>query len=76
MNAGGSNATIDDFNINWAFDRAPHNFVGAYNVAGGFNTVLPIGYRPVPTRHAAMGQRMEKGDREVVPDRNGDQCQR
>src|SRR5256714_1298603 len=48
MNAGGSNATIDDFNINWGFDRAPHNFAGAYNVSGGFNTVLPIGYRPVP----------------------------
>jgi gluconate 2-dehydrogenase alpha chain len=48
MNAGGSNATIDDFNINWGFDRAPHNFIGGYNVAGGFNTVLPIGYRPVP----------------------------
>ena len=31
MNAGGSNATIDDFNTNWAFDRAPHNFVGGYN---------------------------------------------
>jgi len=48
MNAGGSNATIDDFNINWGFDRGPHGFVGAYNVAGGFNTALPIGYRPVP----------------------------
>jgi len=48
MNAGGSNATIDDFNINWAFDRGQHGFVGGYNVAGGFNTVLPIGYRPVP----------------------------
>jgi gluconate 2-dehydrogenase alpha chain len=33
MSAGGSNATIDDFNINWAFDRAPHNFVGAYKTA-------------------------------------------
>jgi gluconate 2-dehydrogenase alpha chain len=48
MSAGGSNATIDDFNINWAFDRGPHGFVGGYNVAGGFNTALPIGYRPVP----------------------------
>src|SRR5581483_355194 len=48
MSAGGSNATIDDFNINWAFDRGPHGFVGAYNVSGGFNTALPIGYRPVP----------------------------
>ena len=47
MNAGGSNATIDDFNTNWGFDRAPQEFVGGYNVAGGFNTALPIGYRPV-----------------------------
>src|SRR6201996_8147114 len=49
MNAGGSNATMDDFNTNWAFDRAPHNFIGGYNLSGGFNTVLPIGYRPVPS---------------------------
>jgi gluconate 2-dehydrogenase alpha chain len=48
MSAGGSNATIDDFNINWDFDRGKHAFVGGYNVAGGFNTALPIGYRPVP----------------------------
>jgi gluconate 2-dehydrogenase alpha chain len=48
MSAGGSNTTIDDFNINWAFDRGPHGFVGGYNVAAGFNTALPIGYRPVP----------------------------
>jgi gluconate 2-dehydrogenase alpha chain len=48
MSAGGSNASIDDFNINWDFDRGPHGFVGGFNVAGGFNTALPIGYRPVP----------------------------
>jgi gluconate 2-dehydrogenase alpha chain len=48
MSAGGSNATLDDFNINWDFDRGPHGFVGGYNVSGGFNTALPIGYRPVP----------------------------
>jgi len=48
MSAGGSNTTIDDFNINLAFDRGPHGFVGGYNVAAGFNTALPIGYRPVP----------------------------
>ena len=45
---GGKDATIDDFNINWDFDRGKHGFVGGYNVAGGFNTALPIGYRPVP----------------------------
>src|SRR5438477_12602941 len=48
MNAGGSNATIDDFNVNWDFDRSKHGFVGGYTIGGGFNTVLPIGYRPVP----------------------------
>src|ERR1041385_6125236 len=56
MNAGGSNATIDDFNINWNFYRGPHKFVGAYNVSGGFNTVLPIGYRPVPRGTPAWGK--------------------
>ena len=48
MNAGGTNSTIDDFNINWGFDRGPHGFVGGYTVGSGFNTALPIGYRPVP----------------------------
>jgi gluconate 2-dehydrogenase alpha chain len=48
INAGGSYATIDDFNTNWDFDREPHDFVGGYTVAGGFNTYLPIGWRPVP----------------------------
>ena len=76
MSAGGSNATIDDFNINWDFDRGPHGFVGGYNVAGGFNTALPIGYRPVPARHAAVGQGMEGGDGEVVPDRDEHQRER
>jgi gluconate 2-dehydrogenase alpha chain len=48
MSAGGSNFTIDDYNINLAFDRGPHGFVGGYNIGAGFNTPLPIGYRPVP----------------------------
>ena len=56
MSAGGSNATIDDFNINWDFDRGKHSFVGGYNVAGGFNTALPIGYRPVPRGTAQWGK--------------------
>src|SRR2546430_12167368 len=42
MSAGGSNTTIDDFNINWDFDRGPHGFVGGYNIGAGFNTALPI----------------------------------
>jgi len=49
INAGGSHTTADDFNINWAFDRAPHGFIGGYNFGAGFNTNLPIGYRPVPS---------------------------
>jgi gluconate 2-dehydrogenase alpha chain len=48
INAGGSYATIDDFNTNLDFDREPHDFIGGYTVAGGFNTYLPIGWRPVP----------------------------
>ena len=59
MSAGGSNTTIDDFNINWAFDRGPHGFVGAYNVAAGFNTALPIGYRPVPRGTPQWGEAWE-----------------
>jgi len=49
ISAGGSNTTMDDFNINLAFDRGPHGFVGGYNVGSGFNSALPIGYRPVPS---------------------------
>jgi gluconate 2-dehydrogenase alpha chain len=60
MNAGGSNATIDDFNTNWAFDRAPLNFVGGYNVSGGFNTPLPIGYRPVPSGTPQWGSEWKR----------------
>jgi gluconate 2-dehydrogenase alpha chain len=56
MGAGGSNVTIDDFNINWGFDRGPHGFVGAYNVGSGFNTALPIGYRPVPAGTPQWGK--------------------
>ena len=56
MNAGGSNASIDDFNINWAFDRAPHGFVGGYVIGAGFNTVLPIGYRPGPSGTPQWGK--------------------
>ena len=76
MSAGGSNATIDDFNINWEFDRGPHDFVG------GVQRQRRLQYRAadrIPSgaeRHAAMGQRMETGDGEVVPDRDDDWRQR
>jgi gluconate 2-dehydrogenase alpha chain len=56
MGAGGSNVTIDDFNINWGFDRGPHGFVGAYNVGSGFNTALPIGSRPGPAGTPQWGK--------------------
>jgi gluconate 2-dehydrogenase alpha chain len=48
MASGGSNISMDDFNTNWDFDRAPHGFVGGYTIGSGFNTALPIGHRPVP----------------------------
>jgi len=48
MSAGGSSSTMDDFNTNWEFDRAPHGFIGGYTIGAGFNTSLPIGNRPVP----------------------------
>jgi len=56
MAAGGSQTTCDDFNINLAFDRGPHGFVGGYMVRSGFNTALPIGYRPVPRGTPAWGK--------------------
>jgi len=48
MASGGTNVTFDDFNVNWAFDRGPHGFVGAYNVSAAHNGGAPIEYRPLP----------------------------
>jgi len=56
MNAGGSNDVIDDFNADWAFDRGPHGFVGGSIISAGFNTALPIGYRPVPAGTPRWGK--------------------
>src|SRR5258707_10729177 len=56
MNAGGSNISIDEFNTNWAFDRGPHDFVGGITIGAGFNTDLPIGYRPVPAGTPQWGK--------------------
>ena len=76
MNAGGSNTTIDDFNINWDFDRGPHGFVGGYTRRRGLQhraaDRLPAG----AARHAAMGLGWKARDREVVPDRDEHQRQR
>ena len=55
MSAGGSSSTMDDYHANWNFDRSQHGFVGGYVVGGGFNTALPIGYRPVPRGTPAWG---------------------
>ncbi len=55
INAGGSTMNFDDFNINPNFDRAKLGFVGGFNVGSGFNTNLPIGYRPVPAGTPTWG---------------------
>ena len=56
MAAGGSNWTADDFNINWDFNRGKHGFVGGYTLGSGFNTALPISYRPLPRGTPAWGK--------------------
>jgi gluconate 2-dehydrogenase alpha chain len=56
MAAGGSNWTADDFNVNLDFDRGPHGFIGGYSIGSGFNTALPIGYRPVPRGTPSWGK--------------------
>ena len=56
INAGGSIAMTDDHNGNWAFDRGPLGVVGGYTLTSGFNTALPIGYRPVPRGTPAWGK--------------------
>jgi gluconate 2-dehydrogenase alpha chain len=56
MSAGGSSATADDFNTNWDFDRGKPGWIGGYNMSSGFNTALPIGYRPVPRGTPAWGK--------------------
>ena len=70
MNAGGSNATIDDFNINWAFDRGPHGFVGGYNIGRRVQHGAADRLSPGAARYATVGQGMEGRDREMVPDRD------
>jgi gluconate 2-dehydrogenase alpha chain len=54
--AGGSSDLVDDFNANWNFDRGPVGALGGYNISAGFNTALPIGYRPVPSGTPAWGK--------------------
>jgi gluconate 2-dehydrogenase alpha chain len=56
MAAGGSSDLIDDFHSNEAFDRGPVGAIGGYMLSAGFNTALPIGYRPVPGGTPAWGK--------------------
>jgi gluconate 2-dehydrogenase alpha chain len=42
--------------LNWDFDRGPHGFVGGYTISSGFNSALPIGYRPVPSGTPSWGK--------------------
>src|SRR2546423_5383619 len=67
MSAGGTNTTMDDFNINWGFDRAPHGFVGGFNNCAGFHTPLPLRYPPGAPRPPPAGQALETGKGEMVP---------
>ena len=46
--AGGSNATIDDFNVNWASTAARTASSAATTSPAASTPALPIGYRPVP----------------------------
>jgi gluconate 2-dehydrogenase alpha chain len=55
MAAGGSSDLIDDFNGSWNFDRSTVGAIGGYVISAGFNTALPIGYRPVPSGTPAWG---------------------
>jgi len=67
ISAGGSNH-MDDFNINLAFDRRAARLRRRLQFGSGFNSALPIGYRPVPERHAAMGQPRGRRHPAMVPD--------
>jgi gluconate 2-dehydrogenase alpha chain len=60
MAGGGTNVTFDDFNVNWAFDRGPHGFVGGYNVSSAHNTGAPIAYRPLPRGAPQWGTEWKK----------------
>src|SRR5262249_56891479 len=60
MASGGTNVTFDDFNVNWAFDRGPHGFVGGYNVSSAHNTGAPISYRPLPRGAPQWGTEWKK----------------
>ncbi len=56
MGTGGLNVGMDDFHYDWNFDRAPHGFIGGYNVAGGMTHGRPISYRPLPAGTPQWGK--------------------
>ena len=49
MASGGWGTALDDFHTNWAFDRAPHGFIGGFYITSGGSNGRPIGYRPLPS---------------------------
>jgi gluconate 2-dehydrogenase alpha chain len=55
MSTGGLSSVADDFNVNWAFDRGPHGYIGGFNMSGGMTGGRPIGFRPVPRGTPAWG---------------------
>src|SRR3989441_283999 len=67
ISAGGTNATIDDFNLNWDFDRGPQGFVGGYTISSGFNSALPLGYPPVAHGTPSWGRGWEAATGEWDP---------
>ena len=48
MATGGLGSVIDDFHVNWDFDRGPHGFIGGGTIGAGHFHGRPIGYRPLP----------------------------
>ena len=76
ITAGGSSDSSTTSTSTGISTAARTAFVGGYNIAGGFNTALPDRLSAGAARDAAMGQGVESGDREVVPDRDEHQLER
>jgi gluconate 2-dehydrogenase alpha chain len=69
MAAGASFGTnIDDFNGD-NFDHGGLGFFGGAWISAGTSNGRPTQTRPVPPGHAALGPRLEEGDRQVVQPR-------
>jgi gluconate 2-dehydrogenase alpha chain len=48
MATGGLRVVTDDYHYDWNLDRAPHGYVGGFNVSGGMTHGRPISFRPLP----------------------------